>query len=107
LPTGRLNLEFVFKGPAVPANQIHDFPWPISPEGLYWPAIDAECTPAFLEFKVVFKSTEEPVKYKDASRQDRFGGFKAMAKLEASVRVPSIDFSFTTDPMETSAAISR
>jgi hypothetical protein len=26
----------VFKGPAVPANQIHDFHPPISPEGLYW-----------------------------------------------------------------------
>ena len=26
----------MFKGPAVPANQIHDFHSPISPEGLYW-----------------------------------------------------------------------
>jgi hypothetical protein len=26
----------VFQGPAVPANQIHDFHPPISPEGLYW-----------------------------------------------------------------------
>jgi hypothetical protein len=67
-----------------------------------WPAIDAESTPAFLEFKLVFKSTEEPVKYEDASRQYRFEGFKAMAQLEASVRVPSIDFTFTTDPLESS-----
>jgi hypothetical protein len=68
-----------------------------------WPAIDAESTPAFLEFKLVFKSTEEPVKYEDASRQYRFEGFKAMAQLEASVRVPSIDFTFTTDPLESSS----
>jgi hypothetical protein len=67
-----------------------------------WPAIDAESTPAFLEFKLVFKSTEEPVKYEDSSRQYRFEGFKAMAQLEASVRVPSIDFTFTTDPLESS-----
>lgn len=68
-----------------------------------WPAIDAESTPAFLEFKLVFKSTEEPVKYEDASRQYRFEGFKATAQLEASVRVPSIDFTFTTDPLESSS----
>lgn len=67
-----------------------------------WPAIDAETSPAFLDFKLVFKSTEEPVKYEDASRQYRFEGFKATAQLEASVRVPSIDFTFKTDPLETS-----
>jgi hypothetical protein len=125
----------VFKGPAVPANQIHDFHSPISPEGLYWvtpvpptglmfsadgntatlqmsnvaiidqprwPAMDAETTPAFLSFKLVFKSTGVPVKYQDAARQYRFEGFKATAQLEATIRVPSIDFTFKTDPLETS-----
>ena len=67
-----------------------------------WPAIDAETTPAFLDFKLVFKSREEPVDYEDASRQYRFEGFKATAQLEAAVRVPSIDFTFTTDPLEKS-----
>jgi hypothetical protein len=68
-----------------------------------WPVIDAETTPAFLDFKLVFKSTEEPVKYEDASRQYRFEGFKATAQLEAAVRVPSIDFTFATDPLENSS----
>jgi hypothetical protein len=68
-----------------------------------WPALDAESTPAFLDFKLVFKSTEEPVKYQDASRQFRFEGFKATAQLEAAVRVPSIDFTFKTDPLENSS----
>lgn len=68
-----------------------------------WPAIDAESTPAFLDFKLVFKSTDEPVKYEDASRQYRFEGVKATAQLEASVRVPSIDFTFKTDPLENSS----
>jgi hypothetical protein len=67
-----------------------------------WPAMDAETTPAFLDFKLVFKSTGEPVKYEDPSRQYRFEGFKAEAQLEAAVRVPSIDFAFKTDRLENS-----
>jgi hypothetical protein len=126
----------VFQGPAVPANQIHDFHSPISPEGLYWvtpvpasgltfsaddktatlqmshvpiidqprwPAMDAETTPAYLDFKLVFKSTDKPVKYEDPTRQYRFEGFTAQAQLEAIVRVPSIDFTFKTDPLEDSS----
>lgn len=67
-----------------------------------WPAMDAESTPAFLDFELVFKSTDEPVKYEDSTRQYRFEGFKAVAQLEATVRVPSIGFTFKTDPLEAS-----
>jgi hypothetical protein len=67
-----------------------------------WPAMDAETTPALLDFKLVLKATDEPVKYEDVARQYRFEGFKAVAQLEASVRVQSIDFSFKTDSLETS-----
>ena len=67
-----------------------------------WPAIDAETTPAFLDFKLVFKSTGEAATYEDPMRQYRFEGFKATAQLEAAVNVPSIDFTFKTDPLETS-----
>lgn len=67
-----------------------------------WPALDAEATPAFLDFKLVITATDENVKYEDATRQYRFQGFKAIAKLEASVRVPSINFTFKTDPLESS-----
>ncbi len=67
-----------------------------------WPAMDAESTPAFLDFKLVFKATDEPVKYVDPARQYRFEGYKAEAQLEATVRVPSIDFIFKTDSLETS-----
>ncbi len=67
-----------------------------------WPAMDAETTPAFLDFKLVFKASSDPVKYEDSSRQYRFDGFKAEAQLEATVRVPSIDFVFKTDALETS-----
>ena len=64
--------------------------------------MDAETTPALLDFKLVFKATAEPVKYEDPAKQYRFDGFKAVAQLEANVRVPSIDFSFKTDSLETS-----
>ena len=67
-----------------------------------WPAMDAETTPAFMDFKLVFKSSDEPVKYEDPAQQYRFEGFKAAAQLEVTIRVPSIDFTFKTDPLETS-----
>jgi hypothetical protein len=43
-------------------------------------------------------------KYEDPARQYRFEGFKATAQLKAAVNVPSIDFTFKTDPLETSKA---
>ena len=68
-----------------------------------WPAMDAETTPAFMDFKLVFKAGNEPVKYEDPARQYRFEGFKASAQLEATFRVPSIDFAFKTDALEQSS----
>ena len=67
-----------------------------------WPAMDAETNPAFLDFRLIFTATDEPVKYESAMQQYRFEGFKARAQLEATVRVPVIDFTFKTDPLETS-----
>jgi len=69
-----------------------------------WPAMDAESAPAFLDFKLVFRAGDESVKYDDPMRQYRFEGVKAWAQLEAEVRVPSIDFTFKTEPLETSRA---
>jgi hypothetical protein len=67
-----------------------------------WPAMDAETTAALLDFTLVLDSTGDPVKYEDPARQYRFEGFKATARLEATVRVPSLDFTFKSDPLETS-----
>jgi hypothetical protein len=69
-----------------------------------WPAMDAEVTPAFMDFKLVFKAGGEPVKYEDPTRMYRFTGVKASAQLEATVRVPSIGFEFKTDPLQKSNA---
>ena len=51
---------------------------------------------------LVLRVTDEPLKYEDPTRQYRFDAFKANAQLEATIRVPSIGFSFKTDPLETS-----
>jgi len=67
-----------------------------------WPAMDAESTPAFMDFRLVLKAGEEAVRYEDPARQYRFEGLKASAQLEATFRVPSIDFTFKTDPLEAS-----
>jgi hypothetical protein len=69
-----------------------------------WPSLDAVATPAFLDYKLVFKAENDPAKYEDASRWYRFTGFQASAQLEAKVRVPSIGFEFKTDALETSKA---
>jgi len=57
-----------------------------------------------MTFKMVWKSTGEPVAYDDASRQFRFTGFRAFCQLEAQVEVPSIGFSWKSDPLEKSQA---
>lgn len=67
-----------------------------------WPALDSVATPARMNFKMVWKSTGKQVKYEDASKHFRFTGTRATCQLEAQVNVPSIDFSWKSDPLETS-----
>ena len=69
-----------------------------------WPALDSLATPARMNFKMVWKSTGEPVKYEDASRHFRFTGTRATCQLEAEVEVPLIGFSWKSDPLNTSKA---
>ncbi len=67
-----------------------------------WPAMDAETTHAFMDFKLVFKQLDDPVTFENAQQQFRFEGHRASAQLEATIRVPSINFTFKTDPLESS-----
>lgn len=69
-----------------------------------WPAIDAIATPARMTFKMIWKSTGEPVLYDDVSRQFRFSGSRASCQLEAQVEVPSLGFSWKSDALEKSRA---
>jgi hypothetical protein len=67
-----------------------------------FPALDSVGTPARMSFKLVGNSTGEPVKYEDASKHFRFSGTRASCQLEAQVEVPSIGFSWKSDPLSTS-----
>jgi hypothetical protein len=69
-----------------------------------WPALDSLAAPARMSFKMVWKSTGEPVLYENASKNFRFSGTRAACQLEAQVEVPSTGYSWKSDPLETSRA---
>jgi hypothetical protein len=67
-----------------------------------WPALDSIATPARMSFKMIWKSTGEEVKYEDQTKHFRFVGTRATCQIEAQVEVPAIDFSWKSDPLDTS-----
>jgi hypothetical protein len=67
-----------------------------------WPALDSVATQAQMSFKMIWKSNGQSVRYEDASRHFRFSGARASCNLEAQVEVPSIGFSWKSDPLDTS-----
>ena len=67
-----------------------------------WPALDSLATPARMSFKMIWKSTGESIRIEDASKHFRFIGTRASCQMEAQVDVPSIGFSWKSDPLETS-----
>jgi len=68
----------------------------------HWPALNATATPARMSFKMVWKSTGEALTSEDASKHFRFTGTRATCQMEASIEVPSIGFSWKSDPLESS-----
>ena len=69
-----------------------------------WPALDAIATPARMTFSMTWNSLDERVRYENPSQQFRFTGARAECRLAAQVEVPSIGFSWKSDPIETSSA---
>lgn len=67
-----------------------------------WPALDSVATSARMSFKMVWKSTGEPVKYEDPAKHFRFAGTRASCQLEAQIEVPAISFSWKSDPLSSS-----
>jgi hypothetical protein len=67
-----------------------------------WPALDSIATPARMTFKMVWKSTGQAAKFEDPSKHFRIIGTRASCQLEAEVSVPSIGFSWKSDPLNTS-----
>jgi hypothetical protein len=69
-----------------------------------WPAHGAAATPATMSFRVTWKATEEKVIFEDRMKHFKVEGYRAVAQLEASVKVPSLNFSWKWDSIETSSA---
>ena len=69
-----------------------------------WPALDAVGMPAIMSFRMIWKATDEKIIYDDPQKQFRVEGYRATAQLEAQVKVPSIDFSWKSDPLSESHA---
>jgi len=69
-----------------------------------WPAYDARVRPAIMSFRVIWKATEEKILIDDKQKHFRFEGYRAVAQAEAAVEVPSLDFSWKSDPIGTSNA---
>jgi len=69
-----------------------------------WPAIDSVGMPAIMSFKLIWKATDEKIIYDDPQKQFRVEGYRASAQLEAQVKVPSIGFSWKSDPLSDSSA---
>ena len=69
-----------------------------------WPAHDALSTPAIMSFRVVWKATDETILIDDKQKHFRFEGYRAIAQAEAAVEVPSLNFSWKSDPIATSKA---
>lgn len=69
-----------------------------------WPAQNARSTPARMSFRLVWKATDDKIVYEDASKHFRVEGFRATAQLEARIYVPSMRFTWISDPLSTSHA---
>ncbi len=69
-----------------------------------WPKPDADARPARMDITIRWSATDEPVEIDDPAKQFRFRGWKAKSGLEARVQVPSIGFTWKSDPIETSQA---
>jgi hypothetical protein len=69
-----------------------------------WPAYDAPVRPATMSFRVVWRATDEKILIDDQQKHFRFEGYRATAQAEAAVEVPSLNFSWKSDPINTSKA---
>ena len=65
-----------------------------------WPARNAPATPARMSFKMVFEATNKAVTYDDKAKRFRVNGFLAICRMEAHVAVPSIGFTWKSDPID-------
>ena len=65
-----------------------------------WPARKAQASPARMSFKMIFEATNKAVTYDDKAKFFRVTGFLATCRMEARVVVPSIGFTWRSDPID-------
>lgn len=63
------------------------------------PLHDAVATPARMSYRVEWEATNETAIYDDAAKLFRASGWRATARLRATVEVPSTGFRWTSDPI--------
>ena len=61
--------------------------------------------PAILSFRVVWEAAGDLGAYADPARYFRIDGYTARARAEFAVRVPELDFSWQSDPLESSQSV--
>lgn len=69
-----------------------------------WPKPDAEARRARMDIHVVWTATDEKVVLDDPQKQLRFEGWRATCQAEARVEVPSIHFTWQSEPLASSKA---
>ncbi|MGO9376971.1 MAG: hypothetical protein ACLPN1_05860 [Dissulfurispiraceae bacterium] len=69
-----------------------------------WPALDAVGMAAIMSFRLIWKATDEKIIYDDPQKQFRVEGYRATAQLDAQVKIPSIGYSWESDPLSESHA---
>lgn len=69
-----------------------------------WPAHGSPATPAVMSYRVRWTATGDKIVVEDKAKHFRLEGYRATAQLEASATVPSLNFSWKSDPIETSKA---
>jgi hypothetical protein len=65
-----------------------------------WPAHRAQTSPARMSFKMIFEATDKAVTYDDKAQRFRVTGFLATCRMKARVEVPSIGFTWRSDPID-------
>ena len=65
-----------------------------------WPARKAQTSPARMSFKMIFEATDTAVTYDDKAKHFRVTGFLAICRMEARVAVPSMGFTWRSDPID-------
>lgn len=58
-----------------------------------------------MSFKMVFEATNKAVTYDDKAKFFRVTGFLAICRMEARVTVPSIGFTWKSDPIDKCFAV--